>query len=120
VPKREGLRLSARTLDDPASGPPGPRAWTGGGQAWLARLAQGTVCNVLDQEDVKPRNVRCDLECRDPDFAEKVAEVLCVDRKVKILKKAAAASRRKPSAAVAVICYDEKPGIQAIATPAPG
>jgi hypothetical protein len=35
------------------------------------------------------------------------------------LKKAAAASRKKPSDAVAVISDDEKPGIQAIATTAP-
>jgi len=34
-------------------------------------------------------------------------------------KKAAAASRKKPSDAVTVISYDEKPGIQAIATMAP-
>src|SRR6201997_2008971 len=92
----------------PAQGPAGP-----------ARLAQGTVCKILDQEDVKPHKVRYYLERRDPDFAEKMAEVLCVYRKVKLLKKAAAASRKKPSDAVAVISYDEKPGIQAIATTAP-
>jgi transposase len=38
---------------------------------------------------------------------------------VKILKEAAAAGRKKPSKAVAIISYDEKPGIQAIATTAP-
>src|ERR1700751_4461380 len=86
------------------------------GHACLARLAQGTVCKILDQEDVKPHKVRYFLERRDPDFAEKMAEVLCVYRKVKLLKKAAAASRKKPSDAVAVISYDEKPGIKAIAT----
>src|SRR6202020_790989 len=62
--------------------------------------------------------VRYYLECRDPDFAEKMAEVLCVYRQVKILKKAAA-SKKKPNEAVAIISYDEKPGIQAIATTAP-
>jgi hypothetical protein len=44
---------------------------------------------------------------------------LIVYRQVKLLKKAAAASHKKPSDAVAVISYDEKPGIQAIATTAP-
>ena len=58
------------------------------------------------------------LEQRDPDFAEKMAEVLCVYRQVKILKEAAAAAKKKPNDAVAVISYDEKPGIQAIATTA--
>jgi hypothetical protein len=70
---------------------------------------------------VKPHKVRYYLEQRDPDFAEKMAEVLCVYRQVKILKQAAAVSKekKKPSDAVAIISYDEKPGIQAIATTAP-
>ena len=89
------------------------------GHACLAHLAQGTVCKILDQEEVKPHKVRYYLEQRDPDFAEKMAAVLCVYRKVKILKKAAAAAKNKPSKAVAIISYDEKPGIQAIATTAP-
>src|SRR5438309_11543908 len=59
------------------------------------------------------------LEQRDPEFAEKMAEVLCVYRTVKLLKKAAVASRKKPGDPVAIISYDEKPGIQAIATTAP-
>ena len=63
------------------------------GHACLANLAQGTVCKILDQEDVKPHKVRYYLERRDPDFAEKMAEVLCVYRQVKILKKAAAVSK---------------------------
>ena len=89
------------------------------GHACLAHLAQGTVCKILDQEEVKPHKVRYYLEQRDPDFAQKMAAVLCVYRKVKILKKAAAAAKNRPSNAVAIISYDEKPGIQAIATTAP-
>src|SRR5882724_1744263 len=89
------------------------------GHACLANLAQGTVCKILDQEEVKPHKVRYYLEQRDPEFAEKMAEVLCVYRTVKLLKKAAVASRKKPGDPVAIISYDEKPGIQAIATTAP-
>jgi len=89
------------------------------GHACLATLVQGTVCKILDQAEVKPHKVRYYLERRDPEFAEKMAEVLCVYRKVKLLKKETAAAKKKPSDAVAVISYDEKPGIQAIATTAP-
>ena len=89
------------------------------GHACLANLAQGTVCKILDQEEVKPHKVRYYLEQRDPDFAEKMAEVLCVYRQVRILKQAAAVSKKKLSDAMAIISYDEKPGIQAIATTAP-
>jgi len=89
------------------------------GHPCLANLAQGTVCKILDQEEVKPHKVRYYLERRDPQFAGKMAEVLCVYRKVKLLKKAAVASKKEPSDAVAIISYDEKPGIQAIATTSP-
>jgi hypothetical protein len=72
----------------------------------LANLAQGTVCKILDQEEVKPRKVRYYLEQRDPDFAEKMAEVLCVYRHVKIRKQAAAGSKRKrPSEPVPAGCH---------------
>ena len=89
------------------------------GHACLAHLAQGTVCKILDEEAVKPHKVRYYLECRDPEFAAKMAEVLCVYRQVKILKKTAVRAKTKPSEQVAIVSYDEKPGIQAIATTAP-
>jgi transposase len=92
------------------------------GHACLGTLVQGTVCKILDAQEVKPHKVRYYLERRDPAFAEKMAEVLCVYREVKILKQTVAAARKKnktPSDAVTIISYDEKPGIQAIATTAP-
>jgi transposase len=89
------------------------------GHACLGKLVQGTVCKILDAQEVKPHKVRYYLERRDPEFAEKMAEVLCVYRQVKVLKETAAASKKKPSEAVAIVSYDEKPGIQAIATTAP-
>jgi transposase len=89
------------------------------GHACLGKLVQGTVCKILDEQEVKPHKVRYYLERRDPDFKEKMAEVLCVYRQVKILKETAARSKTKLSDAVAIVSYDEKPGIQAIATTAP-
>jgi transposase len=92
------------------------------GHACLSTLVQGTVCKILDAQEVKPHKVRYYLERRDPEFAEKMAEVLCVYRKVQILTKAAVAATKKskkPSDAVTIISYDEKPGIQAIATTGP-
>jgi transposase len=83
------------------------------GHACLSDLVQGTVCKILDAEEVKPHKVRYYLDRRDPDFAAKMAEVLCVYRQVKLLKK------KPPSDAVAIVSYDEKPGMQAIGTTAP-
>src|SRR5271168_5352020 len=88
------------------------------GHSCLAHLAQGTLCKILDQQELKPHKVRYYLERRDPEFEEKMAEVLCVYREVQMLKKAAAKSR-KAIKRVAIVSYDEKPGIQAIATTAP-
>jgi len=84
------------------------------GHSCLGKLAQGTVCKILNEEEVKPHKMRYYLERRDPDFKEKMAEVLCVYREVKIIKETAAATKQKPSNAVAIISYDEKPGIQCI------
>jgi transposase len=94
------------------------------GHECLATLVQGTVCKILGNEDIKPHKVRYYLERRDAEFEQKMAEVLCVYREVQVLKQAAAKSKksdrsRKPDKPMAIVSYDEKPGIQAIATTAP-
>ena len=73
------------------------------------------MCKILAAHAVKPHKVRYYLERRDPEFEPKMAEVLCVYREVEMRRAAGHAGE----AAVAVVCYDEKPGIQAIATTAP-
>ena len=50
------------------------------GHACLANLAQGTVCKILGQEEVKPHKVRYYLERRDAEFEQRMAELLCVCR----------------------------------------
>jgi transposase len=88
------------------------------GHGCLTHLVQGTVCKILDRHEIKPHKVRYYLERRDPEFDQKMARVLCIYREVQVLKKAATKSK-KPSKAVAIVSYDEKPGIQAIATTVP-
>jgi transposase len=83
------------------------------GHQCLAKLAQGTVCKILNGQEVRPHKVRYYLERRDPEFEAKMAEVLCVYREVKILKESA--GKKGPNDAVAIVSYDEKPGVQAIA-----
>src|SRR5271154_135770 len=87
------------------------------GHQCLANVVQGTVCKILGQEEIKPHKVRYYLERRDAEFEQKMAEVLCVYREVQVLKRAA--KPKKPRKPVAIVSYDEKPGIQAIATTAP-
>src|SRR5205085_9563036 len=88
------------------------------GHECFATLVQGTVCKILSQEEIKPHKVRYYLENRDAEFEQKMAQVLCVYREVQVLKKATAKSK-KAGKSVAVVSYDEKPGVQAIATTAP-
>ena len=84
------------------------------GHPSLARIVQGTVCKILAVHEVKPHKVRYYLQRRDEEFDAKMAEVLCVYREVAVLKESDAAG-----ADVAIISYDEKPGIQAIGNTAP-
>jgi transposase len=92
----------------------GPKA----GHACLATLAQGTLCKILSAREVKPHKVRYYLERRDPDFEAKMAEVLCVYREVELLKQSEG-DEAGEAPAVAIVSYDEKPGVQAIGTTAP-
>ena len=89
------------------------------GHECLAHLVQGTLCKILGQEDIKPHKVSYYLERRDAEFEQKMAQVLCVYREVQVLKKAAAKSKKKSAKSAAIVSYDEKPGIQVIATTAP-
>ncbi|MBS0642043.1 MAG: IS630 family transposase [Proteobacteria bacterium] len=84
------------------------------GHPCLMRLAQGTVCKILDRHAVQPHKVRYYLERRDAAFEQKMAEVLCVYREVALMRES---DDDQPN--VAVISYDEKPGIQAIGSTAP-
>jgi transposase len=94
------------------------------GHPSLGKLAQGTVCKILAEHEVKPHKVRYYLEKRDPEFDPKMAEILCVYRQVAMLREQADSghSQDQDSGAggsLAIVSYDEKPGIQAIATTAP-
>ena len=93
------------------------------GHPSLAKLAQGTVCKILAEQDVKPHKVRYYLEKRDPEFEPKMAEILCVYRQVAMLRAQATngdsqSSESSDAGSLAIISYDEKPGIQAIGTTA--
>ena len=91
------------------------------GHPCLASVVQGTVCKILARDDVKPHKARYYLQRRDPAFETKMAEVLCVYREVAVLRAAGAGAgdRTCEGGDIAIISYDEKPGIQAIGNTAP-
>jgi hypothetical protein len=74
--------------------------------ACLGKLAQGTSCNILNEQEIKPHKVLYYLERRDPECKATMAEVLCVYCQVKPIKDTAAAAKQKPGDAVAILSYD--------------
>ncbi len=82
----------------------------------LSSLAPGTVSKILASQQVRPHKIAYYLERRDPQFDEKMAQVLCFYREVALGRERGAS----PDAPLtAYISYDEKPGIQAIGNTAP-
>ena len=76
------------------------------GHDCLARLAQGTVSQILSRQELKPPGCATTWNAVTPSLETKMAEVLCVYREVAILKNTAAS--QKPSQAVAIVSFDEE------------
>jgi hypothetical protein len=63
------------------------------------------LCKILNKQEIKPHKVRYYLERDylergDPEFKQKMAEVLCVYREVKLIKETAMTAKQEPSNAV--------------------
>lgn len=85
------------------------------GHPSLVRLGRGTVSKILSKGGVKPHKVQYYLEKRDPDFQAKMVQVLCVYKEVELLRD----QGKDVSSMIAILSYDEKPGIQAIGSTSP-
>jgi transposase len=85
------------------------------GHASLAKVGRGTVSKILSANKVHPHKIQYYLERRDPEFETKMVQVLHVYKEVEIWRE----KGTPPPDLVAVLSYDEKPGIQAIANTAP-
>lgn len=93
------------------------------GHASLARLGRGTVSKILTGSKVRPHKIEYYLEKRDPQFEEKMAQVLVIYKLVELVRERAEARAKlgkapRPAGTV-FVSYDEKPGIQAIGGVAP-
>lgn len=78
------------------------------GHSCLNRLGKGCLHGILSKSNIRPHKVSYYLEKRDPEFDEKMANVLCVYKEVAMHK---SLGDERTSTTVS---YDEKPGIQAI------
>lgn len=84
----------------------------------LARAAKATVQRILDEQELQPHKVKYYLERRDPEFENKMREVLLVYQEV-MLQNQAAAALPTVGPLVVTVSIDEKPGVQAIENTAP-
>lgn len=85
------------------------------GHDCLSKAVKATVWRILNANSVKPHKIEYYLERRDPDFEEKMREVLIVYQEVNLQN---SGGNNAPQLVVTV-SVDEKPGIQAIQNIAP-
>lgn len=90
----------------------GPEA----GHDCLKKAAKATVQRILDEHPIRPHKIAYYLERRDPEFEQKMADVLCVYKEIN-LQNEVAVQGDIPS--VITVSVDEKPGVQAIKNIAP-
>ncbi len=87
------------------------------GHPCLERAGKSMVHNILSDHPVRPHKINYYLERRDPDFEEKMAQVLVVYYEVQELN--APPEGEQSQRKQVTLSYDEKPGIQATANTAP-
>lgn len=87
------------------------------GHQSLAKAAKATVWRILSVNEIRPHKIKYYLERRDPDFEQKMQEVLMVYQEVNIQNDQETTDTMYPS--MITVSVDEKPGVQAIATVAP-
>src|SRR6202171_1277104 len=88
------------------------------GHPALRRLSRSKLHKILRQGELRPHKIRYYVERRDPDFEIKMASVLHVYKEVEIVNEYRRGEAGRQLGMV-TISYDEKPGIQALATTTP-
>lgn len=88
------------------------------GHIRLATISQSKVRTILEEADIKPNKITYYCENRDPDFDQKMHNVLLVYKQLSMQfdESGNLIPFDDNSQIVHVLSYDEKPGIQAIAT----
>lgn len=84
----------------------------------LSTIHKSTVHTILDEADIKPFRIKYYCENRDPDFDSKMHNVLLVYKQLSMHfdEDGNFIPWKEDGTIIHVLSYDEKPGIQAIAT----
>ena len=88
------------------------------GHTRLSTISQSKVRTILEEADIKPNKITYYCENRDPDFDQKMHNVLLVYKQISLQfdENGELLPFKDDEQLVHVISYDEKPGIQALAT----
>ena len=88
------------------------------GYARLSTIHKSTVHSILDEAEIKPFRIKYYCENRDPDFDSKMHNVLLVYKQLSMQfdENGQFIPWEEDKQIIHVLSYDEKPGIQAIAT----
>ena len=86
------------------------------GYTRLSTIHKSTVNTILDEADIKPHKITYYCENRDPDFDSKMHNVLLVYKQLEMQFDKSGKLIISEDTPIHVLSYDEKPGIQAIAT----
>lgn len=86
------------------------------GYTRLSTIHKSTVNTILAEADIKPHKITYYCENRDPDFGSKMHNVLLVYKQLEMQFDESGKLIISEDTPVHVLSYDEKPGIQAIAT----
>ncbi|MGH9396520.1 MAG: IS630 family transposase [Terriglobia bacterium] len=87
------------------------------GHLSLRRAAKATIQRILKNQPLQPHKVKYYMERRDPQFDEKMREVLLVYQAVNLQNQASGDRQETP--AIITVSVDEKPGVQALGNTAP-
>ena len=86
------------------------------GYTRLSTIHKSTVHKILDETDIKPHKITYYCENRDPNFDSKMHNVLLVYKQLEMQFDESGKLIISEDTPIHVLSYDEKPGIQAIAT----
>lgn len=88
------------------------------GYTRLSTIHKSTVNVILDEADIKPHKITYYCENRDPEFDQKMHNVLLVYKQLSLQfdEEGNLLPFEEDGQVVHVLSYDEKPGLQAIAT----
>ncbi|RGX93340.1 IS630 family transposase [Roseburia sp. OF03-24] len=86
------------------------------GYTRLSTIHKSTVHKILDEADIKPYKITYYCENRDPNFDSKMHNVLLVYKQLEMQFDESGKLIISEDTPIHVLSYDEKPGIQAIAT----